>query len=665
MKHTPHLDGLRAFAVLLVVGYHAFPAVVPGGYIGVDVFFVISGYLITGIIARGLEDRDFSIAAFYARRVRRIFPALIVVLAACSAAAWLILLPDELRQFGEEVAATAGFVANVELWSQSGYFDTAAELKPLLHMWSLGVEEQFYIAFPLLMLIARRIKLPVLWLVVTAGAASLVACLVLTSTYPDASFFLPHTRIWEILAGGALALRPAWTLAPARRDDFVCDFLAWLGVGLIAGAGLLLQQGILYPGGWALLPVGGSVLLIAAGEEAWFNRTILSWRPLVMIGIVSYPLYLWHWPLLSFARILYLGEPEPVVKLGLVALSLLLAMLTYLLVERPIRLRAPTLARVGVLAVLLLSVGLVGDRAMALDGLPSRFKDNSLDGAASLSSGRIAADLVTNACSVPETLRSLGGYWCQSDNRGPPSFALIGDSHAIQLFQPLVHASAPGQRWELISRPGCTFALNIARKDGDGCNQLSAPVIDAVVRDARIDVVLFAFWHLHAQAVDYASLKPEPPGTTNNDRLVDGLSATFDRLEAAGKAVVLLVDNPQIALDVKDCVVERPFRLKAPVCSITRSEHETAMAPFRRLVQALRARHPKLIVYDPTDIYCSDRCEVAHQGKSLYMDVHHLSDYGASLVVPGLTKFMIAARDSVAEQRRVGQSARRSHGLGS
>ena len=200
------------------------------------------------------------------------------------------------------------------------------------------------------MVIARRVKIPALWVIVPIGAASCLSCLVLTGKFPSASFFLPHTRIWENLSGGALALWPISKLSPLRRE-----IMAWLGLGLIAAAGILLHKAIAYPGGWALLPVGGSLLLIAAGGSTWFSRVVLSSQPLVVIGLVSFPLYLWHWPLLSFARIVYSGEPEAVVKLGLVALGLLLATLTYLLVERPNRLRAPTFARSGALAVLLLS----------------------------------------------------------------------------------------------------------------------------------------------------------------------------------------------------------------------------------------------------------------------------------------------------------------------
>ena len=206
MTRRSDIDGIRGIAVLAVVLFHAFPRVIRGGFVGVDVFFVLSGYLITGIILEDLGAGRFSFAAFYGRRVRRIFPALVVVLVAVAAIGWLFLFAREFLQLGRHVAGGAAFVSNLVLWNESGYFDNASETKPLLHLWSLGIEEQFYLAWPLLMVCSSRLRVH-RWLVAVLGAVSLVACVAMSRTFPADAFYSPLTRWWEILIGAALAVR--------------------------------------------------------------------------------------------------------------------------------------------------------------------------------------------------------------------------------------------------------------------------------------------------------------------------------------------------------------------------------------------------------------------------------------------------------------------------
>lgn len=333
-KYRPDIDGLRAIAVLSVVGFHAFPNWIPGGYVGVDVFFVISGFLISSIIFSNLEKSTFSYAEFYSRRIKRIFPALAVVLTVTWAVGWYVLLSDEYRQLGKHIAAGAGFVSNLMLWAEAGYFDNTADLKPLLHLWSLGVEEQFYIVWPVLLGIVWKFKHEFLRITLLVAAASFMLNVLTVSDHPVAAYYSPLARFWELMVGGLLAYVTLHT--PERLQDNKV-LKALLGLVLIALGMVVLNESSKFPGWWALLPTVGAALLIAAGPTTWVNRRILGNPIMVGIGLISYPLYLWHWPLLSFARIIEAQTPSRNVRLLLVVAAVALAWLTYALIEKRVR----------------------------------------------------------------------------------------------------------------------------------------------------------------------------------------------------------------------------------------------------------------------------------------------------------------------------------------
>lgn len=336
-EYRADIDGLRAVAVVPVVFYHAWPKWIPGGFVGVDIFFVISGFLITSIILSQLAAGTFSILGFYARRVRRIFPALFIVLLTAIAAGWGVLLHDEFRQIGKHVIAGAAFVSNLMLWHESGYFDNAAATKPLLHLWSLGVEEQFYIAWPIILWVVFTRRINWFNFLLVAGmifALSMGANMLTVGINPSAAFFSPVTRFWELMAGGIAAYcqlyRNTWN---ARRRMAA----SMTGGALLVAAFWLIKPQTPFPGAWALLPVCGTFLIIMAGPLATVNRLMLGRAPMTWIGLISYPLYLWHWPLLSFSYILYGEKPPFQAKIALVFAAVVLAFLTYRLVEAPLR----------------------------------------------------------------------------------------------------------------------------------------------------------------------------------------------------------------------------------------------------------------------------------------------------------------------------------------
>jgi peptidoglycan/LPS O-acetylase OafA/YrhL len=371
LAYRPDIDGLRAVAVLAVVVYHAYPHLLRGGFTGVDVFFVISGYLISSLIWNGLDDGDFSLLVFYGRRVVRLFPALVVVLAACLAAGWWLLIPTAYERLGRDVAAAAAYVSNVVFWRESGYFDPAAATRPLTHLWSLAVEEQFYLLYPWALMATARRPRACASLLVGLLLTSFVVNIITLTIDPVQAFYLLPARLWELVAGGLLAYahRANRNVSNRATANVVCV----AGVALLPLSFLGPKGGGDFPGWWALVPVGAALAIVGAGQGAIFNRVVLASAPAVLVGRISYPLYLWHFPLLSFARARY-GVVGGWRAAGIVATSLVLAYVTYRFVEMPVRARVRKVswAPVPVLVALLVAVGAGGAVADVKAGAPGR-----------------------------------------------------------------------------------------------------------------------------------------------------------------------------------------------------------------------------------------------------------------------------------------------------
>ena len=395
-KYRPDIDGLRAVAVLSVVAFHVFPNWLKGGFIGVDIFFVISGFLISSIIFENLDKGTFSFLEFYSRRIKRIFPALLLVLAASYILGWFILFPDEYKQLGKNIAAGAGFVSNFVLWREAGYFDKLAQTKPLLHLWSLGIEEQFYIIWPLLLWLAWKRKLNLM--TVTILVAIISFCLNIIDINKDviATFYFPQTRFWELSCGSLLAWfslykKHACTTLSLKVDGWLnkavyrkshtidgtilANVLSFIGILLLVYGFWRIDKHLSFPGKWAVIPVISAVLIISAGTKSWFNRILLSNKVAVWFGLISFPLYLWHWPLLSFARIIEGKEPSGSMRITIVIFSIVLAWLVYRFVECPIRLGRGGKAKTITLVFLMLATGCIGYSSYSTEGLHFENKD--------------------------------------------------------------------------------------------------------------------------------------------------------------------------------------------------------------------------------------------------------------------------------------------------
>ncbi len=374
LQYRADIDGLRAVAVLSVVAFHAFPALLPGGFIGVDVFFVISGFLISNIIFSSLANEEFSFCDFYSRRIRRIFPALIIVLISCFALGWFVLSAIDFKMLGRHIVGGSTFLSNLLLWREIGYFNEAAETKPLLHLWSLGIEEQFYIVWPLLFSVAWKYKVSFLRITVTLTVISFLWSLRETHVNVTAAFYSPLTRFWELGIGGILAS----SIRKRNIGSSYPNFYSVLGFALIAIALFSIDKTKSFPGIWALLPTLGAFLIISAGPFAWLNRVILSHRILVWVGLISFPLYLWHWPLLSIFRI---SESEPLTlmqRLIIVLMSLLFSWGTYLWIEKPLRFKNREKYKVKLLCLAMGIVGVIGFITYAKDGFKFRLADEIL-----------------------------------------------------------------------------------------------------------------------------------------------------------------------------------------------------------------------------------------------------------------------------------------------
>ncbi|WP_035918381.1 acyltransferase family protein [Legionella fairfieldensis] len=457
-KYRADIDGLRAIAILSVVSFHAFPLWLKGGFVGVDIFFVLSGFLISKIILENLDKGSFSFAEFYSRRIKRIFPALIVVLISCYLSGWFQLLGDEYKQLGKHIAAGSGFIANFIFWQEAGYFDAAADTKPLLHLWSLGIEEQFYIIWPLLLWLAWKNKFNVLALCITTLSLSFGLNLVTVHQHPVAVFYSPATRFWELLMGSLLSVLSFYPLqrwdalltrcfypnAEKRKLFNNCQAIA--GFLLISAALLFIDKKQAFPGWRALIPVSGTCLLIAAGPHSWVNRKFLSNRLLVWFGLISFPLYLWHWPLLSFARIL---EFELTIKarIIIVGISIALAWLTYRFIEIPVRFNHyPHRKLKPGLIFLLMLTGFTGYNTYKHEGFHFRLKDRSefvsffdnnnlkfVINNGILEKYRHNCDFYEKALQDPEGNIDAECYTPQTDH----SLFIWGDSHAQHLYHGL------------------------------------------------------------------------------------------------------------------------------------------------------------------------------------------------------------------------------------
>lgn len=620
--YRPDIDGLRAVAIALVVAYHAYPGKCPAGFIGVDIFFVISGFLISGLLLQ--KEHAVSLVDFYARRVRRLAPALIIVLAACLAVGWALLLPEEFRELGRHGLAGAGFLSNIQLIFGTSYFDAPAEKNPLLHLWSLGVEEQFYLLWPVLLITARRNGLPLV--AITLGIIiiiSFAANIGLAGTHQAMAFFSPLTRMFELLAGALLVLKNP--LAGHHRPRLAHNMSAALGCLTIAIALATIRPYSIYPGWWALLPVAGTVMIIAAGPDSFINRTVLAFRPFVFLGLISYPLYLWHWPLLSFQRITGFGTPYPEDINAAVGTSVVLAILTYLLVEKPARRQGTktTIALLAALAVIAVLCSVIGGGLLA-----SRFKPPGNSAGYDWDyPGKMTGFIVNHSI-----------FYRRGVNR--ETAMILGDSNAEQ-YGPRISAlmDQRAEDYESVifaTRSGCPPIPGLEENEGR-CTHALDDALDMVAATPELDTIILASQWLAVfgdtrgsyRYVDASGAYPLA-SMEGRARTYASLEALIRRLQAEHKRVVLVLNIPVGEEFAPESVIRRARQGGQAENILPRAAFMARYGPVREALAGIAHRTGAGLI-DPMDFLCNAQtCPAAtNDGHPIYRDANHL---GASFV---------------------------------
>ncbi len=634
MIYRREVDGLRAVAVIPVMLFHAGLPFFPGGFIGVDVFFVISGYLIGTLIQQDLQQDRFTLAGFYERRIRRIMPALAAMMLACVPAAWLLMPPADLKDFAESLAAVSLFVSNLLFWSESGYFDTAAELKPLLHTWSLAVEEQFYLLFPLLLDWTHRHRRAGRWLLATLGVASLALAQWQLKLHPDAAFYLLPARFWELLAGVLAAfmlLQRPTVGTPALRQAG-----AAAGLLMIVGPALLFSRDTPFPGLAALLPVAGSVLVIlCAGPDNLTGRLLGSRLP-VGIGLISYSAYLWHQPLLVFSRYREHALGAEAIGMVLFGLSLVLAWLSWRFVERPFRQRdrlaTATVMRVaGVAAAGFIAFGIAG---------------HQYNGFAEWRTSETARQLLASAVKHPKTRNCSTRGWhyrkpadacvfgaAGHTPGGAQEVAVLGDSHANMLSYPLADALNPlGVAVRQLSFGGCEPALADAgpAAPDSACAAWTAEALAYLIAHPEVGTVVIAYrlyTHLHGGHVEAYPGQSQNIDAPTRERRWQAYVRLIRALDAAGKRVVVLQQVPEVRRRIHDLIFVASDPA-APVVGVSRAWWDGRRAFMLSRRQDLP---DSVLQIDPTGLFCdAHNCHASGDGMAYYFDHNHLSAVGAT-----------------------------------
>lgn len=628
LQYRPDIDGLRAIAVLGVVFYHAGLGF-PGGYVGVDVFFVISGFLITSLLLRDLRNGTFSLLDFWERRARRILPALFVVVLAILGAGWFLLLPLNYEALGKQVIALIALSSNIQFWRESGYFDSAAEEKPLLHTWSLSVEEQFYLLFPLLLALLFKWRKSA-WIVPVLAIGALASFgLAVYGSYqaPEATFYLLPTRAWELAAGALLAY--AAPIASQRLRHLA----AWLGLAAIILPYFLYFPGIRFPGLTALPPVAGAALLIWSGLRSSETERItppgrlLASRPLVWIGLLSYSLYLWHWPFFAFQKYQNFRHDSWIIQLSLVLLSITLAAFSLYFIERPFRSRKIIRSRntvFGLSAVAIIVMLIPSLRLQKTHGAKRRMSPEIQRIAAGAIDKSFRNELKTK--DVPDRLVHFGVP------NGDPKVFVWGDSHAMSILAAVdAVCRENGVSGKAATHSSTVPVLDWFKMTKWGLNQESpafnAAVFDYIEKNARAKglshVILAGCWE--GYIID----------PSDQDAFLKALSNTVKKLTDVGCKVILVREVPQFTFDPpKSLVLAMLRKSSAADLATTKSSHQERTRNQQKVFKEIESLGVRFV--DPVDSLADTSGVIRpfDAGGVFYWNFNHLNTYGSMRLKP-------------------------------
>lgn len=625
MKYRSEIDGLRAVAVIPVLLFHAGVPFFAGGYVGVDVFFVISGYLITGIIARELANGHYSILAFYERRIRRIFPCLMAVISFSLVAAIFLFLPEDFLNLSKGVVSSVLFSSNILFWRESGYFNAQGDLVPLLHTWSLAVEEQFYILFPLIfVLIYRSARSKLLPIIVALAATSFLISIWGIRKAPTFTFYMAPTRAWELLTGSLLALG----LLPPTKSRMRREGLTLLGIALIASAVCLFSARTRFPGEYAVVPVLGAALIIYASADTVSGR-VLSLKPIVFIGLISYSIYLWHWPILVFTKYYFVDGLSDWGIILVILLSLLIATLSWRYIETPFRRedivkRRPLFAGAAVAILVFTTAGIVG---LLSGGWVSRVPVE----VAYLSSFRNDVSPRRSDCHRGEGSAIALSRSCVFGASKLPEFAVWGDSHAVELAFVLGSlAQQHGRSLMQVSYSSCPPVIGIG---GTGCQSHNNATLEYLLNQSHIRTIFL---------VSFYDNKSNRPPT-----YADSFRRTVSRVIDAGKHVVLVYPIPRSPADVPSVLARYAWKgIGTDRLAIDKGAYLRRNAEILDLLDSLaRLRNVSRVI--PHEYLChGESCSVSFDGEALYFDDHHLSLAGAQRIASLFEPFFAGSRQN-------------------
>lgn len=623
----------------------------PGGYIGVDVFFVISGFLITAILADEAASTGWvRIVGFYERRIRRILPALFLVLAVTALAAIAILPPFDLKLFGRSLVSTLNFTSNFHFWKTAGYFAAPAKTQPLLHTWSLAVEEQFYIVWPLLIALVVRSRLQ--WTLLILGTLSLAIAEVQLRLWPEAAFYLLPARVCEFIAGAAIALG----LVPRSARSWLNEGLAAAGLAMVTIAALCFSNETLFPGLTSMLPALGTALVILTGPATAVAR-VLSWRPFVFVGLISYSLYLWHWPLLVLPA-MHLGRELTAAETSLaVAAAFALATLSWAYIERPFRGRKLfsgtvfRLSRVIVVAGASLAAFLLFAGSIVwTDGFA--FRANP---AFNIAQAEVAKTNLLDFHADCIDLPNLADLTACRYGDGATKVAAWGDSHANHWGPALSEWAHAGHfSIQQLASGGCPPLIGIDvyrnKRVDPKCRTANEKALAAIEAMPHLEVVVLAArWSLYAQTTRAVAESSETSNIADEagvDLTIETSRATLERrldttisyLESRGIKVLIAGQVPEYEYDPGKCVIRALWSARKPVCDQPLAVATGRLSAANEILRRVIAKHQNAVLFDPVPHLCDARvCRaVTTDGQSLYHDFDHLTRRGSADLAPDL-----------------------------
>ena len=636
MKYRAEIDGLRALAVIPVVLFHTGVEIFSGGFVGVDVFFVISGYLITTLLIEDIENKKFSIINFYERRARRILPAFFFMVFSCLIIGWFILTPYFYRDLLQTSFAISIFSSNVLLYIKSGYFDSFSQLKPFLHTWSLAVEEQYYILFPILLIMFWKLgKNATLFFLSVLFIISLLLSEWLLNYDSKANFYLLPSRAWELLAGSIAAF------ITQKKGVKKNNILALIGLSAIFFSIYLFDEKTPSPSFYTLIPVLGVVLLILFGNRETLVARFLGTKPLVWIGLLSYSIYLWHQPLLSFLRHSVLGKPSNFQYLCANILIILVSYLSWRYVEHPFRNKGKFNRKfifIGSITVIFIagSLGLLGNKKM---GYPSRLGPETQ----SISMGSFDKNPNQSSCIYLNKFDTLNDACLLGVKKGvTPSIAIVGDSYGDHLAFSLDEAlKLKGMTAYNFSFLGC-FPINFKQNSSEFYNNLCFEKITNFLNNNKnIETVIISYnWSSIINTFDFKNEISSKVSRNENLNQVRAniVARKIEDFAGSSKKLILVYPIPEPGVDVPIYTVKR--RILGDKNFTLQMPYELFEAQYKAVYSAFNSIKANIKRIFPSDLYCepdtSKKCKTILNGKTLYYDTNHLSNYGASLLMPSI-----------------------------